>query len=86
MHDDFQLNLIRFNLLMKAESEPLKVDRLEAFFKDKELKNVTKDILIRELEHLNSENLLFKISEREYEISELGRQELKELKKAIEKI
>ena len=78
MHDDFQLNLIRFNLLMKAESEPLKVDRLEAFFKDKELKNVTKDIIKRELEHLNSENLLFKISEREYEISELGRQELKE--------
>ena len=71
---------------MKAESEPLKVDRLEAFFKDKELKNVTKDIIKRELEHLNSENLLFKISEREYEISELGRQELKELKKAIEKI
>ena len=86
MHDDFQLNLIRFNLLMKAESEPLKVDRLEAFFKDKELKNVTKDIIKRELEHLNSENLLFKISEREYEISELGRQELKELKRAIEKI
>lgn len=86
MHDDFQLNLIRFNLLMKAESEPLKVDRLEAFFKDKELKNVTKDILKRELEHLHSENLLFKISEREYEISELGRQELKKLKKAIEKI
>ena len=86
MHDDFQLNLIRFNLLMKAEREPLKVDRLEAFFKDKELKNVTKDILKRELEHLNSENLLFKISEREYEISELGRQELKELKRAIEKI
>lgn len=85
MHGDFRYNLIRFNLLKKAEDGSLKLEQLEDFFKDKAISNVSKKDIKDELEHLSSENFLSKVSENEYKITDSGITEIEEVKKAIEK-
>lgn len=85
MHSDFRLNLVRMNLLKKSESKSLKVDNLVSFFEDKAIDNLSKDEIIDQLEHLRSENYLYQVSEDEYRITDEGKKEIIEVKKAIEK-
>lgn len=86
MHDDFRLNIIRFNLLKKAENETLKLSTLESYFEDKKISNINKDELKKQLEHLSSENFLSKVSDNEYKITDAGRKEIEEVKSALEKL
>lgn len=85
MHSDFRFNLIRINLLKKAERKSLNIDKLVNFFDDKAIKNVSKDEILDQLEHLRSENYLYQVSENEYRITDDGIKEINEVKKAIEK-
>ena len=86
MHGDFRYNLIRFNLLIKGEKEALKVEELEEFFKGKAIEDVSGEEIKTQLEHLTMENFLEKISEAEYRITDKGKKEIEEVKKAIEKL
>ena len=86
MHGDFRYNLIRFNLLIKGEKEALKVEELEDFFKGKAIEDVSGEEIKTQLEHLTMENFLEKISEAEYRITDKGKKEIEEVKKAIEKL
>ena len=85
MHDDFKFNLIRFNILKKAEQGPLKLEELQSYLKDKGLAHTTEDMIQAQLEHLHSEDFLSQISARGYKITDKGIQELKEIKLALEK-
>ncbi|NLC65857.1 MAG: hypothetical protein GX752_02795 [Clostridium sp.] len=85
MHSDFRFNMIRINLLKKAERKSLNIDKLVNFFDDKAIKDVSKDEILDQLEHLRSENYIYQVSENEYRITDDGIKEINEVKKAIKK-
>lgn len=85
MHSDFRFNMIRINLLKKAERKSLNIDKLVNFFDDKAIKDVSKDEILEQLEHLRSENYIYQVSENEYRITDDGIKEINEVKKAIKK-
>lgn len=86
MHGDFRYNLIRFNLLIKGEKETLKMEELEEFLKGKAIEDITDEEVKTQLEHLTMENFLEKLSEEKYKITDEGKKEIEEVKKAIEKL
>lgn len=85
MHDDFRFNLIRFNLLKKAEQGALRLEELQIFLKDKGLTRLTEELIEEQLEHLRSEDYLIHVSARGYKITDKGMQEIKEVKQVLEK-
>jgi len=85
MHDDFKLNLIRFNLLKKAEQGPLKLGELQGYMENKGLTHTTEEMIKEQLEHLHSEDFLSQVSAHGYKITDKGIQEIKEVKGALEK-
>lgn len=85
MHDDFRLNLIRMTLLKEAEKNHLHLDKLDVLFEDKGLDTVSRQLIHDQMEHLQEERLLKKLSATEYQLTNEGRQEVVEVKEAIAK-
>lgn len=85
MHGDFKFNLMRMNLLNLANEKNIKLDQLDGFFESKGLSNVSSAEIKKQVEHLTMENFLIKNSENEYKLTDAGKNELAEVKKAIEK-
>ena len=85
MHEDFRLNLIRMTLLKEAESNHLHLDQLDVLFEDKGLGSVSRQLIHDQLEHLQGEAFLKKLSATEYQLSNKGRTEIDLVKTAIDK-
>ena len=85
MHEDFRLNLIRMTLLKEAEKNHLFLDKLDVLFEDKGLGTVSRHLIQDEMNHLRDELYLQQLSTVEYQITDEGRQEYKEVKEAIDK-
>lgn len=85
MHEDFRLNLIRMTLLKEAASSHLHLDLLVDLFEDKNLGSVSRQLIHDQLEHLQKETLLKKLSATEYQLSNKGRLEIDQVKAALDK-
>lgn len=85
MHDDFRLNLIRMTLLKEAKSQNLQLDQLDVLFDDKGLGTVSRQMIHDEMEHLQEETYLKKLSATEYQITNQGQLEIDEVIEVIEK-
>lgn len=85
MHSDFKNNFIRFHLLKEAEKNVLKASDFNNYFEVRSVKNVSNEDIISQLEHLESEDFLRKLSDDEYEVTNSGRKEFLEVRHAIQK-
>lgn len=84
MHDDFRLNLIRMTLLKEAKTNNLHLDQLDVVFDNKGLGTVSRQVIHDEMEHLQAETYLKKLSATEYQITSRGQKEIDEVLEAIE--
>ena len=84
-HEDFKLNLIQMTLLKEAESNHLHLNQLEFLFENKALGSVSRPLIHDQLEHLQGEAFLKKLSATEYQVTNKGRTEIDQVKAAIDK-
>lgn len=83
MHGDFKYNLMRFHILNEASDKTIDLNDFKNFFDEKDIRDVTSEEVKQQLEHLRGENFLTKNQGNQYEITDQGRAEIDEVKKAM---
>ena len=85
MQNDFKVSLINFHLLQIADKKIIKANDFNNYFLSKALKDISSEDVARELSNLENAKCLRKISDDEFEITNQGRKEYLEIRRAIKK-